>query len=107
MPATKRYNILGENGEIIMEDVTRKEVFERLGMCSKSPLTPYIQGGVKLQGKYTVSRLDEDLHEDKPSNPGGRGCYKFTSEMLAKWDTLNRKYGTRWNKTNDRRRKHG
>lgn len=58
MPRINLYNVY-DNGNLIMEKVTRREIVEKIG-CETISLTRYATEGVKYQDRYTFSFYGEE-----------------------------------------------
>lgn len=81
------YNVF-ENGKLVMEKVTSKEICNQLGF-RKQNLTEYIRRQLKYKGIYTFERYGE---AEKYSYYD-KSLSRFTPQMLQEWRTMNARYG--------------
>lgn len=81
------YNVF-ENGKLVMEKVTSKEICNQLGF-RKQNLTEYIRRQLKYKGIYTFERYGE---AEKYSYYD-KSLSRFTPQMLREWRTMNARYG--------------
>lgn len=51
MPKVNKYNVY-DNGELIMKDVTHREIAKEIG-CSTISIPAYIEAGNRYAGRYT------------------------------------------------------
>lgn len=86
------YNVF-ENGKLVMEKVTSKEICNQLGFRRQN-LTDYIQRQLKYKGVYTFKRYGDEEPEHSYYD---RSLSRFTPQMLAEWRTMNARYGKKVN----------
>lgn len=65
--AKRRYNLF-DNGSLILENATPKEMRNHLGIKLPNSLAPYIEKGHKIKGRYTITYSgmeNEPLSQDQ------------------------------------------
>lgn len=92
MRTTYRYTVYDENGNIVLHNTGHAEVVKHFNIHKYTNLKKYTTEGILLKGRYRVVISGVDKN-DRVQTERLAQCYKFTAQMLAEWDYMNRKYG--------------